>query len=184
MTSNTSSTVLDQPIDGVEAQPHPLAEAGRDAGETIGHIAERAGSMGLQRADQAREIAADGIGQLAETVRRVSGDLETQQPAIAGVATTAADQAERLAGYLRQTDAREIVETVQDVARRQPLLFVGGAFVLGLAASRFIKAAAGGNQQRMQGTGYAGTGYAGTSGDLRSYDINGAGATYDEDVRP
>jgi hypothetical protein len=140
--------------------------------------------MGLQRADQAREIAADGLGQLATTVRRVSGDLETQQPMIAGVATTAAEQTERLAGFLRETDAREIVETVQDVARRQPLLFVGGAFVLGLAASRFIKAAAGGNQQRMPCTGYAGTGYAGTSGDLRSYDINGAGATYDEDVRP
>ena len=182
MTSNTSSTVLDQPIDGVQSQQHPLAEAGRDAGETVGHIAERAGSMGLQRADQAREMAADGIGQLADTVRRVSS--ETQQPMIADVASTAADQAERLAGFLRETDAREIVANVQDVARRQPLLFVGGAFVLGLAASRFIKAAAGGNQQTSQGTGYAGTGYGGTSGDLRSYDINGAGATYDEDVRP
>jgi hypothetical protein len=189
MTSNASSTGIADPIDGVQAEPtHPLAEAGRDAGETIGHIAERAGSMGLQRADQAREVAADGLGQLADTVRRVSGDLETQQPMIAGVVTTAAEQTERLAGYLRQTDAREIVDTVQDVARRQPLLFVGGAFVLGLAASRFIKAAAGGNQQtsggyqQMSGSGYGG--YTGTSSDLRSYDIDASAATYGEDVRP
>jgi hypothetical protein len=59
---------------------------------------------------------------------------------------------------------------------------VGGAFVLGLAASRFIKAAAGGNQQQASGSTYGG--YAGTSGDLRSYDINGSTATYGEDVRP
>ena len=179
MTSNASSTGVAEPIDGVDAQPtHPLAEAGRDAGETFGHIAERAGSMGLQRADQAREMAADGLGTLADTVRRVSGDLETQQPAVAGVASTAAEQAERLAGYLRETDAREIVDKVQDVARRQPLLFLGGAFVLGLAASRFIKAAGAGGQGSQQ------TGYAGTSGDLRSYDIDGAAASYGEDVRP
>ena len=190
MTSNASSTVLDEPIDGAQGQTtHPLAEAGRDAGETIGHIAERAGSMGLQRADQAREIAADGIGQLASTVRRVSDDMQTEQPAIANVATTAADQAERLAGYLRQTDARQMIDTVQDVARRQPLLFLGGAFALGLAASRFIKAATGDQQTHQgMGTGYAGqmgTDYAGTSGDLRSYDIDATSDIgYGEDVRP
>jgi hypothetical protein len=186
VTNTNSSTVLDEPMAGTQTEPtHPLAEAGRDAGETIGHIAERAGSMGLQRADQAREVAADGIGQLASTVRRVSTDLETDQPAIAGVATTAADQAERLASYLRQTDARQIVDTVQDVARRQPLLFLGGAFALGLAASRFIKAATTDKQQYQgTGTGY-GTGYASTSGDLRSYDIDSnSGIGYGEDVRP
>ncbi len=189
MTSNASSTVLDEPYGTQEQPTHPLAEAGRDAGETIGHIAERAGSMGLQRADQAREVAADGIGQLASTVRRVSDDMQTEQPMIANVATTAADQAERLAGYLRETDARQIVDTVQDVARRQPLLFIGGAFALGLAASRFIKAATSDQQtsQRM-GTGYAGqmgTDYAGTSGDLRSYDVDATSDLgYGEDVRP
>jgi len=41
---------------------------------------------------------------------------------------------------VRDTDARQIISNVEDTARRQPLIFIGGAFLLGLAASRLIKA--------------------------------------------
>jgi hypothetical protein len=73
-----------------------------------------------------------------------------------------ADQAERIATYLQQTDAREIIIKVEDVARRQPLIFLGGAFLLGVAASRFIKAAGGGS------SGQVPTGYQSGATDYRS----------------
>ena len=69
--------------------------------------------------------------------------METQQPAIANVADTVAEQTERFANYLRETDAREMLRNVEDAARKQPLLFLGGAFVIGLATARFLKAAGG-----------------------------------------
>lgn len=134
-----------------EGEQHPLAEAGQQATESVGVIAERATSIGFQQADRAREQAATSLEQVTDSIRRVSMDMEAQQPAIANVVTTAADQAERVAEYLRTTDARQILGTVEDMARRQPLLFLGGAFVLGLAASRFIKAAGGPSSG---GTGY------------------------------
>ena len=37
---------------------------------------------------------------------------------------------------------------MEDAARRQPLLFLGGAFVLGVATARFFKAAGQGNAQQ------------------------------------
>ena len=120
---------------------HPLVQAGQQATDTAGHLAARATDLGIQQADKGRERAADGIEHVAQGIRRLSTDLEADQPALAGAAETAAEQAERVALFLRNNDAREMLSRVEEAARRQPLLFLGGAFVLGVAASRFLKAA-------------------------------------------
>jgi len=138
----------------------PLTDAGRAAGERAGHLAERATDVGFQQADKVTTQAADGIGQVAESIRRVSLDMQTEQPAISNLAETAAEQADRIASYLRQNDARQMLSAVEDAARRQPLLFLGGAFVLGVAASRVLKA----GSQQTRPIGY------------RSYSATGPGA--------
>jgi hypothetical protein len=181
MTYRSSSTLEDPAIDvanGSEST-HPLAEAGQQAGESVGHLAERATDIGFKQADRGKDQAAQGLTQVADSVRRLSTDMQESQPQIASVAETAADQAERLAAYLQNTDAREMLNTVEDVARRQPILFLGGAFLLGMAASRFIKAASGSSGSQHQ-SGY-GSGYgSGVMTDYRttgSYEATGPGAT-------
>ena len=144
-------------------EPDPLTDAGRVAGEHAGHLAERATDVGFQQADKITDQAADGIGHVAESIRRVSLDMETDQPTISNFAETAAEQADRLAAYLRETDARQMLNAVEDAARRQPLLFLGGAFVLGVAAARLLKA--GGPQTRRTGySPYSPTGPGGHNG--------------------
>jgi hypothetical protein len=166
---------------------HPLADTGKEAGERAGHLVERGAEIGFQQADRGLETAAGGIETAAQTIRRVSTDMQTDQPQIAEFASTAADRAEDLARYLRETDVREMIGNVENFARRQPLLFLGGAFVLGVAASRFIKAA-GGNQGQSRGMyGYdsygtgRGTGWSGTTGSYGSstgsLEATGPGAT-------
>jgi hypothetical protein len=178
---SASGTAFSDATTGTE-QEHPLARTGEEVGQSAGHLAERATDLGFARADQGRQQVASGIDQVAGSIRRVSTDLEGEQPAMANVAQTAAEQAERLAGYLRETDARQMLHTVEDVARRQPILFLGGAFLLGLAASRFLKAAGGGqNQPGRMGTGYGsayGNGYGGgTTGAYGgAYEATGPGA--------
>jgi hypothetical protein len=161
MTGQNPTGTLAEPMPGSQTTD-PLAEAGQQATESAGHLAERATDIGIQQADRGREMAAEGIDKVARTVRRVSTDMQADQPQIANVALTAADQAEKVAQYLRQTDARQMISNVEDVARRQPLLFLGGAFLLGVVASRFIKAAGGtpteGQASLIRGSGY-GTGY-------------------------
>lgn len=141
-TKRASTTSTTTAADTYEEQ-HPLAEAGERAGESVGQLAERATDLGYTQADRGKAQAASGISQVADSLRRVSSDMEAQQPAIANAGRTAAEQADRLANYLQTTDAREIVHTVEDAARRQPLIFLGGAFLLGVAAARFMKAAGG-----------------------------------------
>lgn len=153
MTTRPSPTTLDEPVTGTEDQEtqrqHPLEEAGREATQRAGHLAERAADIGIQQADRGRDKAATGIDEVAKTIRRISAEMQPKQPQIADVGLTAADGAERVARYLREKDTRQILGTVEDAARRTPLLFIGGAFVLGVAASRFIKAAAGEARQAM-----------------------------------
>ena len=185
MTVNNPTSTLDEPMTGThtDQETHPLAEAGQQATESAGHLAERAADLGLQQADRGRETAASGISQVAQSIRRVSTDMLTEQPTMANAAMTAADQADRVAQYLRQTDARQILSKVEDVARRQPLIFLGGAFLLGAAASRFIKAAGGGQSGQSGQTDYR-SGYsadyrAGGASDYRSsdsYEPTGPGA--------
>ena len=175
MTVNSTST-LDE-TSTMTGQADPLSEAGQRAGETASHLAERAADLGFTQADRGKEQAAEGITQVAETIRRVGMDMESEQPQIASVAQTAADQAERLANYLRDTDARELLDTVENAARRQPLIFLGGAFLLGLAASRFIKVGGGQtNQWRSYGQGY-GTDYRSSSWDAGTGRVSGYGST-------
>jgi hypothetical protein len=141
MSVNSSTITRSDAADGTD----PLADAGRQAGQSGEHLVERAADIGFRQADRGKEQAADGLSQVADSIRRVSADMEGTQPQIASVAETAAEQAERVAAYLKQTDAREMLDTVENIARRQPLLFLGGAFLLGMAATRLIKAAGGGN---------------------------------------
>jgi hypothetical protein len=143
-TDPTRRQGVDEPYAGApETEPqHPLNEAGQQVGESAGQIASRAKEIGFQRADRGRELTAEGLGKLAQTIHRISGEME-EQPGIANLATTVAEQTDRAANYLRTTDAREIVANVEDLARRSPALFLAGAFVLGAVASRFVKAAGG-----------------------------------------
>ena len=146
-TQRTPDSNLPDPIAGSDATPtgdtdqHPLVEAGQQATKTAGHLAERAADLGLEQADHGRHLAADGIETVARSIRRLSAEIAEDQPAIASAATTVADQAERTAQFLNDTDAREMISKVEEAARRQPLIFLGGAFVLGIATARFFKAA-------------------------------------------
>ena len=51
-----------------------------------------------------------------------------------------ADHIEDFAGQLRTTDLAKVADQATDIARRNPLLFVGGAVIAGFAAARFLKA--------------------------------------------
>jgi hypothetical protein len=137
----------------------PLAEAGRDTIQTAGQLVERAANTGISQLDRGRQQTAEGLHALAGRLLMASSELE-YQPAMANVAEFTAEGTERLATYLRDTDVRQIVSNVETTARRQPLLFIGGAFLVGLAAARFLKAAGGSSGQDRNGHA------SGSSGDL------------------
>ena len=84
--------------------------------------------------------ATDGLGSLASTIRQSSQPFrDGQQDMIAQYVEKAADQLERLSTHLRDRDVSDLMDDAQRFARRQPAVFVGAAFAVGVVAARFLK---------------------------------------------
>jgi ElaB/YqjD/DUF883 family membrane-anchored ribosome-binding protein len=81
------------------------------------------------------------VGAQAQALRSTAGQLRQQgQEAPAKAAEQMAERAERVGGYLREADGERILNDVEDFARRNPWAVVAGGIVVGIAASRFLKA--------------------------------------------
>jgi hypothetical protein len=109
----------------------PVTEGG-----IVGRVRERASAqLSIQK-----ERATDGLGTVAQAVRQSAQHLrENRQDAIAQYVDKAGDQIDRLSTQLRNRDVGELVNEVQRFARRQPALFVGSAFAMGVIGARFLK---------------------------------------------
>lgn len=109
--------------------------------ETSGNgIAERVRERASAELTTQKERATDGLGTIAQVVRRSTQQLRDQQhDTVAQYIEQAADQLERLSTRLKEKNVSELLNDAQRLARRQPALFIGGAFVLGLLGARFLK---------------------------------------------
>jgi hypothetical protein len=138
------------------------AEVGRsaaDAGRQVaGTAAEQAAQVAQEAKNQARDLvgeartqvsdqaragqqkAADGIRALGRELREMADG--GQQSGIASeVARQAADQVDRLAGWLGQREPGDLVEEVRSFARRRPGVFLLGAAVAGTVVGRLTRGA-------------------------------------------
>lgn len=109
-----------------ESRPHetPDAETGtRDV--TRRSIFDQKEKLTHQLTDAARAL-------------RQSGD-QMPTDGTAGLIRMSADTIDRMGGYLRNRSVDDILGDAQAYARRRPWWVVGGAFVAGLAAARFLK---------------------------------------------
>ncbi|MCI0363069.1 MAG: hypothetical protein L0219_04260 [Phycisphaerales bacterium] len=88
-----------------------------------------------------REQAAHKIGTFADAIRQSANELgrDQQLASVAGYFEQAADRIEPLSDYLREHDVRDVLDDVEHWARRNPAIFLGGAFVAGLLIARFFK---------------------------------------------
>jgi len=154
--------------------------AGAGAFGDVGRIGgQNAGQQGVT--EKAREVAHDarqkageqvrtgldfGKSRAAETLHGVANSLhqscQTNQDGATRYIQQAGDRIQRAADYLERTDAREMVRHTEEFARRQPLLFLGGALALGLTAARFFRSSQRENQQRDMG--YEGSWQGGMQG--------------------
>lgn len=102
-------------------------------------------------ADQAQETAESGKQRLAEgaigvaqALRHASEGLRSDEQEVVSDYTQAlAGKVEEVARFLQSRDLPTMAREVSGFARRQPALFLGGAFTLGIVAARFLKSSGG-----------------------------------------
>jgi len=127
---------------GDQAQ-ETLSQVKDMAQETAGTVMQQAQEQVSMRLTNSLDQAAEVVGGLADAVESVSRQLrQNNQTGLADYTTRAAYQIDRFADYLEQNDVEDMVFEVENFARRQPAIFLGGAFTLGLLAVRFLKSSA------------------------------------------
>jgi hypothetical protein len=115
------------------------------AREQIQDAAQSAGSrtqeMVRNQIDERSTQVGEEVTSVAEGLRAVGDQLREQDNSRgAQLATQAAEKAEGVGGYLRESDADRLLHDAEDFGRRQPWLVLGGGVIIGFAAARFMKA--------------------------------------------
>jgi hypothetical protein len=126
-----------------DAVKEKASDALGTAQQAISQKAEEAKQKGMSQLAQRKSQAADSLTDVSQAVTQVGTQLrQSNHESLARYADMATEQVDRVASYLRGRDAGEILDEVQDFARRQPALILGGAFVLGVIGARFFKSSA------------------------------------------
>jgi len=133
---------------GADQAKEKASEVAGQAQEKAQEVAQQAKGQLRGQVDQRSTQAGEKVTTTAQDIRTVSEQLRSQgKDGPAKLADQAAQRAERLGSYLKESDADRILGDVEDLARRQPWAVVAGGIAIGFAASRFLKAS---SQQRYQ----------------------------------
>jgi len=85
-----------------------------------------------------------------------SSQVRQQNPTVANFMDTAGDKLREFSTHLDQREVTELLDDVERYARRNPGIFVGGAFALGLLGARFLRSSGQGGSSGSNGGGYYG----------------------------
>jgi hypothetical protein len=89
-----------------------------------------------QRGQQSANELTDAAHALREARKQLPGNMA------APYIEMAADQIDRASHFVRTASPKDVGAAVENIARKEPLLFLGGAFALGLLGARFLKSSA------------------------------------------
>ena len=104
--------------------------------QVVSTVKERA----TAQLDAQKGRATEGLDAITHAVRQTTQQLRNEQHGtLAEYIDKVADQLERVSDGLRHKNVDELMRDAQQLARRQPALFIGGSFAAGLLVARFLK---------------------------------------------
>lgn len=112
-----------------------------EARNAAGKVVHTATEQIERRLDSEKNKAAEAIGGVADAIRSTAESAAGSGPA-GNLGARAADGIEDVADYLQSRSLRDVIGEVEGFARREPAIFLGAAFVLGLVGGRFLKSSA------------------------------------------
>ena len=146
----------DEAIQQADEVRHRAGEAAQEAGERLkdagrqvrDRATEAACETGEQMRTRTREIVseqkhrlAEQVGVFGQALHRAADTLdENDDQSIGRYVHHAAAWIDDLSDSLQRREVSEMTRGVGDFTRRHPELFLGGLFVAGVAAARFLKA--------------------------------------------
>lgn len=136
--SNKTQGQKNQTMPGIAGSTGTAGSAVVDqAKEVAGHVADQAKDLALSQVKDQQKKSAGDLGNVAHALRETSRQLDGNLAS--PYVDKAADQVERIGDFLKTANLRDITDGVESFARREPALFLGGAFALGILGARFLK---------------------------------------------
>ena len=134
-------TQLDQAATALQTRLGDEAtNLGSEAKQLAEDAAGRARDVAQDRFSSGKDRAARSLGTVADALRHTGQHLRLQdEESLPGYIDRAAETLESVSGYLRDKELRDVVFDVESFARREPAIFIGGAFAVGLLGGRFLK---------------------------------------------
>jgi ElaB/YqjD/DUF883 family membrane-anchored ribosome-binding protein len=115
------------------------------AKDTAGQAYEMATEHAASKLEEQKATLTSGLSSVAGSIKQVGESLreaDEQTPITeltANYGERLAGGVEQLASYFEENDLRAMASDVEKFARKNPLVFLGGAFALGILAARFLK---------------------------------------------
>jgi hypothetical protein len=151
-----SAAYSDRSPSACSPQPGIVDRAREQASNLASQATEQTAQLAGEATQQVRNLmseqkrrAAERLGTLSGVLRDAAQKLGHDELGgrVGGYAYRAADQVDSMSSYLRTAELQTFVRDTGQLARRRPEVFIGGAFLAGLLAARFLKASSGNTRQ-------------------------------------
>lgn len=128
-----------------EQKASETAEKAKQKVNEVGHEAAR---MAESKMEGRKNRVAEGVHTVGEALRLGAQELRQRgQTDDTEYVDRLASQADRVSELLQQRDTRTMARDVEDFARHNQALFLGGALALGVMGARFLKSSPQHDQQ-------------------------------------
>ncbi|MGR3512109.1 MAG: hypothetical protein ACU0GG_05050 [Paracoccaceae bacterium] len=137
-----STDTTQQPNDSKstdESSQQGMQQTAQQAQDAAREVAEKAADEASRHAHSAKDGVADEISNVSSALRTAADELRNGSPQERTFGQIA-DGLASASDALRKKDLGEMAGDLSAFARRNPLAFVGGALLVGFAATRFAKA--------------------------------------------
>jgi phage-related tail protein len=180
--AGTHQHILRKEIITMEARPTPTAEvettgaSGSNAREVVHEVRQDAAEQARQVADTAKQQSRTVMSNVGETVRHQVNDQKTKaaqslrslsdemssmsserDDAFAGLMSEASTRVGNLSSWIEQREPQDLVRSVEDFARRRPVVFLASAALAGALTGRLTRGMMSGGTNGSQSLEAAGT---------------------------
>jgi hypothetical protein len=153
--SQTAQAAREQTRDAAASLAGDFKEAAKTATRAVRQQATQlASDVGheLSRTAEAQKArGVEAIQGFSRAINAAAAELEGQSPLIAQYVRDAAEKVKGLSSNIEGRDVNELMKVASELARSQPLLFIGGAVAAGFALSRFLKSSANPRDEQQPG---------------------------------
>jgi hypothetical protein len=127
----------DQALDtGQKVLAQTMAQTKASAGQAIDRAKDQVKSQITSQKDR----TVDGLSGAVRALESTGQQFRNEDLAlVANYADSLTGQVRRASDYLSERSVDDIARDVEGFARKNPSLFIGGAFVLGIALARFLR---------------------------------------------